>query len=143
MLAAASAAAGGGTMILAVTILTSLDDEDLGFIGYSLPAGQAAIRLADLAVSAGIGGIVCSAKEAGEIRRRFGQGVVLVTPGVRLPEDSIGDQKRVTTPSDAVQAGADYIVVGRPITKAPDPVAAARKFAAAMAGGGDRGGARR
>ncbi|MDA8123005.1 MAG: orotidine-5'-phosphate decarboxylase [Deltaproteobacteria bacterium] len=131
--AAAGAAAGTGTTILAVTVLTSLDDADLSSIGFSLPTEKAVERLAGIAVDAGIGGIVCSAKEVAAIRRMVGKNVVLVTPGVRLPEDSAGDQKRVVTPSEAIRAGADYIVVGRPITRAADPVAAARKFAADMA----------
>jgi orotidine-5'-phosphate decarboxylase len=128
--AAAEAAAGSGTTILAVTVLTSLDDADLASVGFALPAAEAVDRLAGLAVDAGIGGIVCSAREAAAVRARVGKGIVLVTPGVRLPEDSAGDQKRVMTPFEAVRAGANYIVVGRPITKAADPVAAARKFAA-------------
>jgi orotidine-5'-phosphate decarboxylase len=128
--AAAEAAAGSGTTVLAVTVLTSLDDADLASVGFALPAAEAVDRLAGLAVDAGIGGIVCSAREAAVVRARVGKGVVLVTPGVRLPEDSVGDQKRVMTPFEAFRAGADYIVVGRPITKAADPVAAARKFAA-------------
>ncbi len=127
---AAEAAAGSGTTILAVTVLTSLDDADLASVGFALPAAEAVDRLAGLAVAAGIGGIVCSAREAAAVRSRVGKGIVLVTPGVRLPEDSAGDQKRVVTPFEAVRAGANYIVVGRPITKAADPVAAARKFAA-------------
>ncbi len=128
--AAADAAAGSRTTILAVTVLTSLDDADLASVGFALPAAEAVDRLAGLAVDAGIGGIVCSAREAAAVRARVGRGVVLVTPGVRLPDDSAGDQKRVVTPFEAVRAGANYIVVGRPITKAADPVAAARKFAA-------------
>jgi orotidine-5'-phosphate decarboxylase len=128
--AAAEAAAGSGTTVLAVTVLTSLDDADLASVGFALPAAEAVERLTGMAVAAGIGGIVCSAKEAAAVRARVGKGVVLVTPGVRLPEDSAGDQKRVVTPFEAFRAGADYIVVGRPITKAADPVAAARKFAA-------------
>jgi orotidine-5'-phosphate decarboxylase len=130
--AAATAAAGSGTTVLAVTVLTSLDDADLASIGFALPAAEAVERLAGMAVAAGIGGIVCSAREAAAVRARVGKGTVLVTPGVRLPEDAVGDQKRVVTPSGAVRAGADYIVVGRPITKAADPVAAARRFAAEM-----------
>jgi len=130
--AAAEAAAGSGTTILAVTVLTSLDDADLSSIGYALRTGEAVTRLADLATEAGIGGIVCSAKEVAALRARLGGKVTLVTPGVRLPEDSVGDQKRVVTPFDAIRGGADYLVVGRPITKAADPVAAARKFAAEM-----------
>lgn len=130
--AAAAAAAGSGTTLLAVTVLTSLDDADLSSVGFALRAAEAVDRLAGLAVDAGIGGIVCSAREVAAVRARVGEKVVLVTPGVRLPEDSVGDQKRVVTPFEAVRAGANYIVVGRPITKASDPVAAARKFAAEM-----------
>lgn len=130
--AAADAAAGTGTTILGVTVLTSLDDADLSSIGYGLPTKEAVTRLAGLAVESGISGIVCSAKEVAALRARLGDKVTLVTPGVRLPEDAVGDQKRVVTPFEAVRSGADYLVVGRPITKAADPVAAARKFAAEM-----------
>ncbi len=130
--AAADAAAGTGTTILGVTVLTSLDDADLSSIGYAFPTKEAVTRLAGLAVEAGIGGIVCSAKEVASLRARLGEKVTLVTPGVRLPEDAVGDQKRVVTPFEAIRGGADYLVVGRPITKAADPVAAARKFAADM-----------
>lgn len=130
--AAARAAEGTGTTLLAVTVLTSLDDGDLAAIGYSATAAETVLRLAAMAAGEGIGGIVCSAQEVSAVRARVGSEAVLVTPGVRLPEDAVGDQKRVVTPEDAVRAGADYLVVGRPITKAPDPVAAARRFAAAM-----------
>ncbi|HSL91707.1 MAG TPA: orotidine-5'-phosphate decarboxylase, partial [Candidatus Limnocylindrales bacterium] len=128
--AAASAAAGSGTTVLAVTVLTSLDDADLASVGFALPAAEAVDRLAGLAAEAGIGGIVCSAREVAAVRALVGKEVILVTPGVRLPGDSSGDQKRVVTPFEAIRDGANYIVVGRPITKAADPVAAARKFAA-------------
>jgi orotidine-5'-phosphate decarboxylase len=130
--AAASAAKGTGTTVLAVTVLTSLDDADLAAIGFSLPAADAVLHLAALARDAGIEGIVCSAREARAIREQVGKDVVLVTPGVRLREDDVLDQKRVVTPAEAVRNGADYIVVGRPITKAADPVAAARRIAASM-----------
>jgi orotidine-5'-phosphate decarboxylase len=130
--AAAEAASGSGTTILAVTVLTSLDDADLSSIGFALRTAEAVDRLAGLSAEAGIGGIVCSAREVAAVRARMGKNAVLVTPGVRLPEDSAGDQKRVVTPFEAVRAGADYIVVGRPITRAADPAAAARKFAAEM-----------
>jgi orotidine-5'-phosphate decarboxylase len=130
--AAAEAAAGTGTTVLAVTVLTSLDDADLASVGFAYPAAEAVARLAGLAVDAGIGGIVCSAREVADVRARAGKGVVLVTPGVRLPEDSVGDQKRVVTPFEAVRAGADYVVVGRPVTRAADPVAAARRFSSDM-----------
>ncbi len=138
--AAAAAAAGTGTTILAVTVLTSLDDTDLSDVGFSLGAADAVLRLADLAAASGAGGIVCSAKEVASVRARLGKEVVLVTPGVRLPGGDMGDQKRVVTPSDAVRRGADFIVVGRPITQAADPAKAARDFSEAMrlgsAGGG-------
>lgn len=130
--AAARAAEGTGTTLLAVTVLTSLDDADLAEIGYSSTAAATVLRLAAMAAGEGIGGIVCSAREVSAVRERVGSGAVLVTPGVRLPEDATGDQKRVVTPEDAVRQGADYLVVGRPITKAQDPCAAARRFAAAM-----------
>jgi orotidine-5'-phosphate decarboxylase len=133
MLAAAAEAARGSRLtVLAVTVLTSLDDSDLAEIGVLPPAAQAVARLAGLAAREGIGGIVCSAGEVAAVRSQVGPGVVLVTPGVRLPEDDRGDQKRVSTPSEAVRAGADYLVVGRPITRARDPVAAARRFADEM-----------
>ncbi len=131
--AAAEAARGTGTTVLAVTVLTSLDDADLSSVGFALGAKDAVLRLAGLAAQAGAGGIVCSAREAAAIRAQVGGKVLLVTPGVRLPDDAVGDQKRVVTPGEAVRAGADYIVVGRPITKAADPAAAARRFAAEMA----------
>ncbi len=127
--AAAGAARGTGTTLLAVTVLTSLDDGDLRDIGFARGAGESAVRLASMAVDAGIGGIVCSAMEVASVRARVGDGILLVTPGVRLPEDAAGDQKRVVTPFDAARDGADFLVVGRPITKSPDPAEAARRFA--------------
>ena len=135
--AAAEAARGTGVTLLAVTILTSLDDADLSEVGFAERSEQAVLRLAGMASAEGIGGIVCSAREVESVRRTVGDGTVLVTPGVRLPEDDVGDQKRVVTPSEAVRRGADYLVVGRPITRAPDPASAARRFAAEMARGRD------
>jgi orotidine-5'-phosphate decarboxylase len=129
---AAEAARGTGTTVLAVTVLTSLDDSDLLEAGFSFPPGETVLRLAGMAVREGVGGIVCSAREVAAVRQFAGDSTVLVTPGVRLPEDEVLDQKRVVTPYDAIRNGADYLVVGRPITKAADPVAAARRFAAEM-----------
>ncbi len=137
--AAARAAEGPGTTLLAVTVLTSLDDGDLAEIGYSATAADTVLRLAAMAAGEGIGGIVCSAREVSAVRGRVGNGIVLVTPGVRLPDDAAGDQTRIVTPEDAIRGGAAYLVVGRPITKAPDPGAAARRFAAAMERGSRRG----
>lgn len=139
---AAEAARGTGTTVLAVTVLTSLDDSDLSEIGVSSSSADMVLRLAGMAMREGIGGFVCSAREVSAVRKLVGKPAVLVTPGVRLPEDAAGDQKRVMTPFDAVRNGADYLVVGRPITKASDPVAAARRFAAEMRSGkkaGSRG----
>ena len=129
---AAEAARGTGTTVLAVTVLTSLDEADLSEIGFSGSPAAMVLRLAKTASEEGIGGIVCSAKEVSAVRDLVGKSTVLVTPGVRLPEDAAGDQKRVVTPFDAVRAGADFLVVGRPITKAADPVAAAKRFASEM-----------
>jgi len=131
---AAEAARGTETTVLAVTVLTSLDESDLLETGFSSSPAEMVMRLAGMAVREGIGGIVCSAREAAAVRELAGKSAVLVTPGVRLPEDAVQDQKRVVTPSDAIRNGADYLVVGRPITKAADPVAAARRFAAEMKG---------
>ena len=133
--AAAEAAGGTGLTLLAVTVLTSLDDDDLAEVGFRSSAGESVLRLAELAAGERVGGIVCSAREVEAVRGRLGPGPVLVTPGVRLPEDETGDQKRVVTPYEAVRRGADYLVVGRPITRATDPVAAARIFAAEMSRG--------
>jgi len=130
--AAAEAARGTGTTILAVTVLTSLDDGDLASVGFSLGAAEVVLRLADLAFTSGVGGIVCSAKEVAAVRARVGKEVALVTPGVRMAGEDAGDQKRVVTPADAVRLGADFLVVGRPITRASDPREAARAFASAM-----------
>ncbi len=134
---AAQAAHGTGTTVLAVTVLTSLDGSDLSEIGFSAGPAEMVLRLADMASRAGVGGVVCSAAEGLQVRSRMGRAAVLVTPGVRLPDDARDDQKRVVTPSEAVRNGADYVVVGRPITRDPDPVAAARRFAADMMKGTD------
>lgn len=135
--AAAEAAKGTNTTVLAVTLLTSLSQPDLKELGFpeDMTAGQLVLRLAEMAVKAGVGGIVCSGKEVAAVRQCVGSGITLVTPGVRFPDEAVGDQKRVVTPDEAFKSGADYIVVGRPITKASDPVAAARKFVAAIADG--------
>jgi len=142
MLAAAAEAAGGaGTTLLAVTVLTSLDDADLADVGFSMGAKDAVLRLAGLAAASGIGGIVCSANEVAAVRACLGKNAVLVTPGVRMPGGDAGDQKRVVTPSEAVSRGADYIVVGRPVTRAKDPAAAAREIAESMRRGAAGGAA--
>ena len=115
-------------VVLAVTVLTSLSDEDLRGLGYSETADRLALRLAVMAREAGVDGVVCSAREAPVIRRACGPDFILVTPGIRWEAVSGEDQKRVETPAGAIEAGSDFLVIGRPIRTAADPVAAARKI---------------
>jgi orotidine-5'-phosphate decarboxylase len=129
MVRAAVKGAGGRLRVLAVTVLTSLDGAALGEIGLAGPPEAAVVRLAKLAVGAGAGGIVCSPHEVRAVRAAVGAGPLLVVPGVRPPGAAVGDQARVATPAEAVAAGADVIVVGRPLRDAKDPVAAAREIA--------------
>ena len=119
--------------IIAVTVLTSLEDRDLAEIGLSGTALAQAIRLATLAKQSGLDGVVCSPHEIAAVRAACGSGFLIVTPGVRPAGGELGDQKRVMTPLQAVEAGADILVIGRPITAAPDPVQAARQIAAELA----------
>lgn len=124
--------------IIAVTVLTSLDATELNRIGLQGEPAETAARLAELAVTAGVDGLVCSPLEVADLRRRFGPELLLVTPGIRPAGGGRGDQKRIGTPADAARAGANYLVVGRPILDAPDPAAAARAIRAEieMAAGG-------
>ena len=126
MLKAAREASRGETLVIAVTVLTSLDESDLDAVGLRGPAAARAVALARLAQNCGLDGVVCSAHEIAAIRAACGPAFRLVVPGVRPAGAETGDQKRVTTPRDARRAGADYLVVGRPITGAADPAAAAR-----------------
>jgi len=135
--AAADAAAefgANGPKILAVTVLTSLDQGDLADIGVvgRTPAEQVA-AMARFATENGAHGLVCSPVEVGTLSKALKKGTVFVTPGVRPAGAAVGDQKRVATPADAVRDGATHLVVGRPILAAPDPVAAARAILAEMA----------
>ena len=116
------------TRVLAVTVLTSLDDGDLEAVGQRTPAAEQVERLGALARDHGIDGLVCSPREIGQLRRRLGPGVALAVPGIRPTWSIAGDQKRITTPGDARAAGADLLVIGRPITGADDPAAAARRI---------------
>lgn len=123
MRAAVEGRLGSGLSLLAVTVLTSFDQQDLAELGYpsSLP-DLVALRVKN-AMAAGIDGIVCSAKEAAAVRALTGSKAILVTPGVRSASAAVGDQKRVATPKEALAAGADYLVIGREITRATDPLA--------------------
>lgn len=139
MLKAAAEAAREGVrkpMVLAVTVLTSMDQEDLTEIGVAGTVLSQVLRLGALARAAGIGGVVASAHEARELRRELGADFAIVTPGVRPAGTSKGDQARVVTPGDAIRAGATHIVVGRPITAAADPAAAARSIVEELRGAG-------
>jgi len=129
MVAAAAAAAEKGPKILAVTVLTSLDGQALHETGVAGGTKQQVLRLARLALDAGADGLVCSAHEVSLLRDAFGPAPILVVPGIRPAGSAVGDQARVMTPEQAVAAGADYIVVGRPITEAADPGAAAAAIA--------------
>jgi orotidine-5'-phosphate decarboxylase len=111
--------------VLAVTVLTSMGTDDLGEIGVAGAVEKQVERLAGLALSAGCGGLVASALEARRLREAFGKEFTLVTPGIRPAGGDVGDQARVVTPANAIEAGASYLVVGRPITASPDPRKAA------------------
>jgi orotidine-5'-phosphate decarboxylase len=112
--------------VFAVTMLTSIGAEDLNELGFRGGLGENAMRLAALARDAGCSGAICSAHEVRDLKRYFGEDFLTLTPGIRPTGTVHGDQKRVTTPAEAVQAGSDYVVVGRPITEASDPLEAAK-----------------
>ncbi|MDJ0684273.1 MAG: orotidine-5'-phosphate decarboxylase [Alphaproteobacteria bacterium] len=120
-------------IMIAVTVLTSLDDEDLSAVGQAGPTADQAVRLAELAQQSGMDGVVCSPHEITRIRAACGPDFRLITPGVRPAGADRGDQKRIMTPVEAVQAGADWLVIGRPITQAADPASAARAIAEELA----------
>jgi orotidine-5'-phosphate decarboxylase len=115
-----------GLMVLAVTVLTSMDEHDVETIGMRGTVKDSVSRLAAIALANGCQGVVTSAREASTLRAELGDGFAIVTPGVRPAGSSIGDQVRVVTPAEAIAAGASHIVVGRPITAAADPAAEAR-----------------
>ena len=111
-------------LLIAVTVLTSLDNDDLKATGIADDATRQALRLARLTRDCGLDGVVCSAQEAPALRAALGAGFTLVTPGIRPAGSAAGDQSRIVTPQAAIANGADYLVIGRPITESPDPVAA-------------------
>ncbi|TYC54046.1 orotidine-5'-phosphate decarboxylase [Rhodobacterales bacterium] len=111
--------------LLGVTVLTAMDEDDLVAAGYRGPIADVVAERARDARAAGMGGIVCAATESAAMRKILGEDLVIVTPGIRPSGSAAGDQRRVMTPADAISAGSDYLVVGRPISKAEDPGAAA------------------
>jgi orotidine-5'-phosphate decarboxylase len=131
MMEDAKAAAGEHTKVVGVTMLTSLDENDLKRTGVEGSAHDQVMRLAELAEKAGLDGIVCSGKEVGAVHKQWKDGF-LVVPGLRPAGDHIGDQKRVVTPREARDNGASVLVIGRPISRADDPVAAARAIEATL-----------
>jgi orotidine-5'-phosphate decarboxylase len=133
MEAAVAARGSAGLRILAVTVLTSYNDADLSAAGYELGVSALVARRAVQARDLSIDGLVCAAEEAAHLRPVIGPGMALVTPGIRPAGAAMGDQKRVMTPARAIAAGADYLVVGRPIVEAGDPRAAAVAVVAEIA----------
>jgi orotidine-5'-phosphate decarboxylase len=132
MLRAATEAAAGRINLLAVTVLTSLNDEDMQEIGISGRASDQVLRMAALAQSAGCQGIITSPRESLMVRKALGEGFAIVTPGIRPAGAETNDQQRIATPAQAISNGASHIVVGRPITHASDPAKAATAIIAEM-----------
>jgi len=130
MQAAANASKGSGLKILAVTVLTSYDNEDLKAAGYQLGVSDLVAARAQQAQALGIDGLVCSPEEAANLRKHIKPEMCLVTPGVRPAGSDVGDQKRIMTPARAIAEGSDYLVVGRPVMEAADPKAAAEAIVA-------------
>jgi len=136
MAAAAEAArAPGSPRLLAVTVLTSMDANELAGVGISATPAAQVLRLAKLAKTSGINGIVSSAEEVADLRTELGPEALLVIPGIRPAGTAVGDQKRIATPETAIRAGASMLVVGRPITRAANPLAAAQAILAEIATG--------
>ncbi len=125
-----TAAKAGATRpkLLGVTVLTSLDSDDLAAVGQDKDTGAQVVRLAKLAQASGLDGVICAPTEIAALRQACGKNFILMVPGIRPAWAAAGDQKRVMTPRDAVQAGASYLVIGRPITGADDPAAAAARI---------------
>jgi orotidine-5'-phosphate decarboxylase len=119
-------------LLLGVTVLTSLDSNELGEIGFQANAAHQVERLAGLAVKSGLGGLVCSPLEVVALRQMLPARIKLVTPGIRPPGEPAGDQKRTLSPAEAIAAGADWLVVGRPIYGAPSPLAAVQAILASI-----------
>jgi orotidine-5'-phosphate decarboxylase len=120
------------TRVIAVTMLTSLADEDLPPLGLQPPVADQVLRLATLARQCGLDGVVCSAHEIARLRKELGLDFLLVVPGIRPAGSALGDQRRVMGPAEALDAGANLLVIGRPITGAPDPAQAARDIAQSL-----------
>lgn len=134
LMAARNAITQGSTKLIAVTLLTSMDQDDLTDIGLQGSPEQIVERLAQLANDCKLDGVVCSALEATNLRQQTGKDFCLVTPGIRPSGGQADDQKRITTPRQAIQNGADYLVIGRPITQATDPLLVCQQLHAEISG---------
>jgi orotidine-5'-phosphate decarboxylase len=132
--AAEAASAPGSPRLLAVTVLTSMDAAQLHATGVNSTPAEQVLRLAKLAQHSGIDGMVCSPEEVAALRAELGGDALLVIPGIRPTGSDIGDQKRIATPADAIERGASMLVVGRPVTRAADPAAAAESILEEIAG---------
>ena len=108
-------------LLIAVTVLTSMDDSDLRQVGVNTAAGDQVMALAELTKQSGLDGVVCSAQEASALKQQLGHDFKLVTPGIRLTDSASDDQRRIVSPPQAIELGSDYLVIGRPITQAEDP----------------------
>ena len=120
--------------LIAVTVLTSMAQADLAELGIAVTPAEQVLRLAGLAQASGMDGVVCSAQEAAELRKRAGPDFCLVTPGIRPANAAANDQSRIMTPRAALEAGSSYLVIGRPITQAPDPLQALQEIAQDIGG---------
>lgn len=120
-------------MVVAVTVLTSLDRPELAELGFEQKPDELVVSWAGLARSAGLAGVVASAREAAAVREACGENFLIVTPGIRPKTAAVDDQRRVLTPTQAMSAGANILVIGRPITRAPDPLQATREILEEMA----------
>ena len=136
MKAARGALGSSPLKILAVTVMTSYDDSDLAEAGYALGVKDLVARRARQAKDAGVHGLILSAEEAADMRALLGSEMLLVTPGIRPAGGEVADQKRVMTPARAIAAGANHLVIGRPVTQSPDPRAAAQAIVAEIAAAG-------
>jgi orotidine-5'-phosphate decarboxylase len=119
---------GHSPLLIGVTVLTSMDEAALREIGVAASPREQVLHLAGLVQQSGLDGVVCSAREAADLRARFSPDFALVTPGIRPAGADAGDQSRIMTPGSAIRAGSDYLVIGRPITQAPDPLSALRQI---------------
>jgi orotidine-5'-phosphate decarboxylase len=119
---------GGDMLLIAVTVLTSMDDSDLQQVGINSVAKDQVLALATLTKHAGLDGVVCSAQEATHLKQQLGQDFKLITPGIRLTDSASDDQRRIVSPAQAIEQGSDYLVIGRPITQAENPMQMLQKI---------------